>query len=190
MARGKRLIIGLGNPGAEYDGTRHNIGFAVVDRLAEQARAPAFALEKGNALVTWGRLRGNPVGLAKPQTYMNRSGSAVRALVGRYGLTPQDVLVVVDDISLPVGRLRLRPGGSAGGHNGLQDVIDALGTDAYTRLRFGIGSDFARGRQADYVLSPFAPDEQEAVEEGLARAAEAALTFVREGLATAMNRFN
>ncbi|ARA93218.1 MAG: aminoacyl-tRNA hydrolase [Bacteroidetes bacterium] len=189
MARGKRLIVGLGNPGPEYARTRHNAGFLVADAVAEQARA-SFALEKGNALVAWGQVRGRPVGIAKPQTYMNRSGAAVRNLVGRYGLDLDQVLVVYDDLNLPLGTVRLRPGGSAGGHNGVQSIIDELGSDAFPRLRIGIGSDFPRGGQVDYVLSPFEADEEPLVEEAVALARDAAVTFVCDGLAIAMNRYN
>lgn len=189
MASGKRLIVGLGNPGPEYERTRHNVGFWVADAVAEKARA-AFAHEKGNALVAWGRVRGRSVGIAKPQTFMNRSGAAVRNLVGRYGLDLDQVLVVYDDLNLPLGALRLRPGGSAGGHNGVQDIVDELGSDAFPRLRFGIGSDFPRGGQVDYVLSPFEDAAQPLVEEAVSLARDAAITFVCDGLTTAMNRYN
>lgn len=189
MATSKRLIIGLGNPGAEYEGTRHNIGFEVVDAIAEKARI-TFEHDKGDVLLGWGRLRSYPLGLAKPLTYMNRSGGAVRTLLGRHGLEPQDVLVVVDDINLPVGKLRIRPGGSAGGHNGLQDITDRLGRDDFPRLRIGIGNDFSRGQQADYVLSPFTKEERQIVDETLLNARDAAITFVTDGVVTAMNRFN
>ena len=188
MAQAKRLIIGLGNPGSEYEGTRHNVGFAVVDRLAPEGTA--FQHDKGNTLLVWTRRRGRPFGLAKPLTYMNRSGTAVKNLIGHYGIELENVLVVVDDVNLPPGKLRLRSGGSAGGHNGVQDIIDRLGSDAFPRLRIGIGDDFSRGRQADYVLAPFSPDERPIMEEAIDRAAEAVVAFVCEGLMPAMNRYN
>lgn len=189
MATSKRLIIGLGNPGTEYEKTRHNVGFEVVDAVAEKARI-TLEHDKGDVMLGWGRIRRYPFGVAKPLTYMNRSGSAVRTLLGRHTLQPQEILVVVDDINLPVGKLRLRPGGSAGGHNGLQDITDLLGRDDFPRLRFGVGSDFPRGKQADYVLSPFTVDERSIVDEALIRARDAAITFVTDGIVTAMNRFN
>lgn len=189
MPTSKRLIVGLGNPGPEYDETRHNIGFAVADRVAERAHI-TFQHDRGNVLLGWGRLRSRPVGVAKPLTYMNRSGQAVRTLLGRHGLQPKEMLVVVDDISLEPGRIRLRARGSAGGHNGLQDIIDRLGTDDFPRLRIGIGSDFPRGRQSEYVLSPFTEEERPIMQEAVERASDAAVTFVTEGITTAMNRFN
>ncbi len=189
MPRAKRLIVGLGNPGREYEGTRHNVGFDVADAVAVRAKV-SLQHEKGNVFVGWGSFRGYPFGVAKPQTFMNLSGAAVRNLVGRYGLNPTDLLIVYDDINLEPGQLRLRPQGSAGGHNGMQDVIDALGTDNVPRLRFGVGSDFSRGQQVDYVLAPFSDEQQPLVEEALVRARDAAFTFVREGIVPAMNRFN
>lgn len=189
MAKSKRLIIGLGNPGSEYEGTRHNIGYAVIDALADKIRI-TFEHAKGDVLLGWGRIRTLPVGLAKPLTFMNRSGSAVRTLLAHHDLEPRDMLVVVDDVNLPVGKLRIREGGSTGGHNGLQDITDRLGHGNFPRLRFGIGSDFSRGRQAEYVLSPFTESERPIVEEALLRACDAAVTFVTDGVVTAMNRFN
>ena len=161
----------------------------VVDAIAEKTRVTLMP-ERGPALVGWGRWRSRPFGLAKPLTYMNLSGLAVRNLMGRYALTPADILVVYDDVNLPVGKIRLRDRGSAGGHNGVQDIIDRLGTDVFPRLRIGIGNDFARGRQADYVLSPFTPEQRPLIEEAVQTARDAALTFVSDGLTTAMNRFN
>ncbi|GIV59874.1 aminoacyl-tRNA hydrolase [Rhodocaloribacter litoris] len=189
MPRTRRLIIGLGNPGEAYAGTRHNVGFMVADAVAEKT---GLRLEpaRGNVLLGWGSWRGCPFGVAKPMTYMNLSGQAVQALVRRFGLDPGDLLVVYDDLNLPPGKLRLRPGGSAGGHNGVQDIIDRLGTDAFPRLRLGIGHDFPRGGQVDYVLAPFDPEQQRLIEEVLPVACDAALTFVTDGLTTAMNRFN
>jgi len=186
----RRLIVGLGNPGADYVYTRHNIGFVVVDTLADKIGADPFQHGRGNVLEAMGRIRGRNIVLAKPLTYMNRSGGAVKALLGGNGLQPEDMLVVYDDIALPVGKLRLRKSGSAGGHNGVQDIIDVLGTDVFPRLRFGIGNDFSRGRQADYVLSPFDSSEDDDVDEGVVRALDAISAFVTEGLVTAMNRFN
>lgn len=189
MASSKRLIIGLGNPGPDYEHTRHNIGFVVADAVAEVARI-SFSHERGNVLEGWGRVRGRPVGVAKPLTYMNRSGGAVKTLMGRHRLDLADILVVYDDLNLPTGTVRLRPGGSAGGHNGLQDIIDQLGSNAFPRLRVGIGDDFARGKQVDYVLSPFANEEKAIVDEAVQEARDAAITFVCDGLHVAMNRFN
>lgn len=189
MPRAKRLIIGLGNPGDEYARTRHNVGFMVADALAEQADI-RFSHEKGNVLLGWGQSRGCGFGVAKPLTFMNRSGSAVRTMLGRFGLQPADVLVVYDDLNLDVGRLRLRPRGSAGGHNGVQDIIAVLGTDDFPRLRVGIGNEFSRGRQVDYVLSPFTEEQSPAVAEAVVKARDAAVTFACKGLVTAMNRFN
>ncbi len=189
MASAKRMIIGLGNPGAEYAGTRHNVGFMVVDAVAEKTRV-TLAPERGNALVGWGRWRSRPFGLAKPITYMNLSGQAVRGLVRRYALELRDILVVYDDVNLPVGKIRLRERGSAGGHNGVQDIIDRLGTDVFPRLRVGIGDDFPRGRQVDYVLSPFTAEQRPLIEEAILTARDAVLTFVSDGLTAAMNRFN
>jgi len=189
MAKSKRLIVGLGNPGQEYEGTRHNIGFAVVDAVAEKVGV-TYVHTKGDVLLGWGRIRSYPVGLAKPLTYMNRSGRSVRALLNHHNLETQDILVVVDDINLPVGKLRIRQGGSAGGHNGLQDITDCIGRDDFPRLRFGIGNDFSRGRQADYVLSPFTVEELPIVDDALVRARDAATTFVIEGVVATMDRFN
>lgn len=189
MPKSKRLIVGLGNPGPEYEGTRHNIGFEVADAVAERARIQ-YEHERGDVLLGWGRIRNCPVGVAKPLTFMNRSGRAVQTLLGVHHLEPQDLLVIVDDINLEPGQLRLRPSGSAGGHNGIQDIIDRLGHDRIPRLRFGIGNEFPRGGQVDYVLSRFDADERETVDIALVRAREAVETFVCEGLTQAMNRYN
>jgi PTH1 family peptidyl-tRNA hydrolase len=189
MPRSKRLIVGLGNPGTEYAGTRHNIGFEVVDALAERCD---IALQSGRhqSLTGWGSHRGYPFGCAKPLTYVNRSGLAVRGLMQEHQLEPRELLVVVDDLHLPVGKLRLRPGGGSGGHNGLDDIAERLGTTDFPRLRIGIGQDFRRGQQADYVLSPFTPEQREVIDATIERACDAALVFVREGVEPAMNQFN
>ncbi len=190
MPKSNRLIIGLGNPGAEYEGTRHNVGFAVIEALADKAGVELGYDGRAGAMVGEGRARGRPFVLVKPLSYMNRSGTPTKHLLRRYGVQPREILVVVDDINLEAGRLRLRPRGSAGGHNGVQDLIDRLDTDDFPRLRLGIGDAFGRGRQVDYVLSPFSKAEQPVIEEAVARACEAALTFVTDGIVTAMNRFN
>lgn len=185
----RRLIVGLGNPGAEYERTRHNVGFMVADAVAARA-AVDLRKERDEAKSGWGKWRGREIGVAKPQTWMNRSGVSVEALVRRFSMAPSDVLVILDDIHLPLGRLRARPSGGAGGHNGLQDIIDWLDTDEFPRLRVGIGREFQEGRQADYVLSPFDDEEAETVADAIDRAVQAALTFVTDDIRTVMNRFN
>ena len=188
MASSKRLIVGLGNPGETYSQTRHNVGFQVIDALAE--RLSLELKKKGSTLLGWGRWKGRPIGLSKPVLFMNRSGVAVEELARKQGLESVDILVIVDDINLPIGRIRIRERGGDGGHNGLEDVIDWLDTDSFPRLRIGIGSDFERGRQADYVLSPFSEEEQTLIQDSILTATEAALTFVTDGIVTAMNRFS
>ncbi|MDZ4702046.1 MAG: aminoacyl-tRNA hydrolase [Rhodothermales bacterium] len=189
MARSKRLIVGLGNPGAEYADTRHNVGFMVVDALAASTKI-VLSMEAGPTLVGWTSLRGFSVGFAKPLTYMNRCGGAIKGLLRRHQLSPADMLVVVDDIHLSVGAVRIRQQGSAGGHNGVQDIIDSLQTNAFPRIRIGIGNDFPPGRQADYVLEPFDTSQAAAIETALGAAHDAARVFVTEGITVAMNRFN
>lgn len=189
MAGNKRLIVGLGNPGIEYEQTRHNVGFWVVDALAEKARAE-LEPDRGPAEAGCGRLRSRPVCFVKPMAYMNRSGGPVRHHMVRHGVSVQDILVVVDDINLDPGVIRLRQKGSAGGHNGVQDIVDVLKSENFPRLRIGIGRNFERGHQADYVLSTFEKDELTRVEDAVLRARDAATTFVCEGIVKAMNRFN
>ncbi|MEM1041190.1 MAG: aminoacyl-tRNA hydrolase [Bacteroidota bacterium] len=189
MPRAKRIIIGLGNPGPDYEGTRHNAGFMVADAVARKAGL-AFEIGGGPFASAWGSYRGTPLGVAKPLDFMNRSGTAARKLVALARVEVEDLLVVYDDLALDLGRVRLRPGGSAGGHNGVQDIIDRLNSSNFPRLRVGIGSSFSRGRQVDYVLAPFGRDEQPVIEDAVATATEAALAFVREGLTAAMNRYN
>ncbi len=189
MARGKRVIVGLGNPGTAYENTRHNVGFAVVDELARRT-GTILKPAKGNLLFGWARVKNCTFGLAKPLTYMNRSGQAVRALLNRLGLSPQDILIVLDDVHLPPGTIRIRERGGSGGHNGLQHIIDTLGTHNIPRLRIGIGGNFPKGKQAEYVLSPFEEEEKPVMEEAIRRAADAAVVFACEGILPAMNRFN
>jgi len=183
-----RLIVGLGNPGPEYDRTRHNVGFRVADALAE--RLDVSFNHQHDAFVAWGVHANQEIGIAKPLTYMNRSGNAVKALCRRHDLSPSDLLVVVDDLALPVGTIRLRPDGSSGGHNGLEHVAQRLGTTAFPRLRIGIGDDFPDGAQVEYVLSPFSPHQQSDIENAIGDAVDALLTAVESDLPTAMNQFN
>lgn len=182
------IILGLGNPGPRYLLTRHNIGFRVVDRLSAVQKIPLYQA-RFQAFYGQGRVDGHQVILAKPLTYMNGSGLAAAALCRAFGVAPARVLVVHDDLDLPPGTIRLRPRGSSGGHNGLKSLIFHLGTEEFPRLRLGIGRPEA-GDSADYVLKEFLPAETGLLEEVLELAAEAALTFVRDGIDTAMNRFN
>lgn len=183
-----KLIAGLGNPGTPYIGTRHNVGFLVLDALARQLGVD-LGRNKFNAMFEETALEGTKLLLLKPQQYMNRSGHAVATAAGFYKLGAENVLIVTDDMALPVGRIRLRAKGSAGGHNGLKDVIARLGTDQFPRLRVGIGSD-SRMDSADYVLSRFSADEQSVIDQAVRTAVQAVLCWVGEGIEAAMNRYN
>jgi PTH1 family peptidyl-tRNA hydrolase len=186
-----RLIVGLGNPGREYRETRHNVGFMVADEIAKRhgltlAMAPsqvpdAFIAKKFGA---------DPFLIGKPLTFMNRSGDAVAALAHYYDIVPAGLLVVVDEVALPFGRLRARARGSAGGHNGLKSVIERLGTTEFPRLRLGVGRGDTRRDLADHVLSKFEADERSALEELITRAADAAEMFAAEGIEKVMNAYN
>jgi PTH1 family peptidyl-tRNA hydrolase len=184
-----KLVVGLGNPGARYAGTRHNVGFEVVDRIARQR---GLEWERGPRQVSSDICRWRPadVLLAKPLTFMNASGPAVVGLVQFFKLEIGDVLVVVDDTNLELGRLRTRAAGSAGGHNGLKSLIQALGTDAFPRMRLGVGRGDERRDLADHVLAKFEPGELEGVDEMIDRASQAVELFVAEGIQPVMNRFN
>lgn len=183
------LIVGLGNPGAKYEGTRHNVGFEVLDNLADKL---SISFEPDNGLYHKGegRFKGQSVVLIKPTTYMNRSGKAITKALAETGIEKSQCLVCYDDINLEPGQIRLRPGGSAGGHNGVADIIEKLQTKDFPRLRFGVGNDFPKGRQADYVLSPFTPEQRKIVDESIDLASDAILTFLRGGIDIAMNEFN
>ncbi|MGE3277986.1 MAG: aminoacyl-tRNA hydrolase [Vicinamibacterales bacterium] len=184
-----KLVAGLGNPGPEYRETRHNIGFAVVDRLAERWHVGTWR-EAQQALVARATLGGESVLLAKPVTFMNLSGEAVGGLARYYKIDPADVLVIVDEVALPLGRLRARREGSAGGHNGLKSIIQHLGTAAFPRLRIGVGRGDARRELSSHVLGRFAPEERDEMEAAVRRAAEATEMFVSEGIERVMNAFN
>ena len=183
-----KLIVGLGNPGPKYAGTRHNIGFEVVDYLAAGPGCSTYR-EKFEAFVAEMKEGDETVLLVKPLTFMNLSGRAVRAAADFYKLDPTQVLVICDDFNLPLGKLRVRAKGSHGGQNGLRNIQEQLGTDAYARLRIGVGEP-AVGDAVDHVLSKFKPGERKAIEESVANAAQAALVWVRQGTEAAMNRFN
>lgn len=183
-----KLVVGLGNPGAKYAGTRHNIGFEVVDLLAKGGSGASFSRKFEGELAEV-EIDYRRVLLLKPQTFMNLSGRSVAQAVRFYKLDPADVLVVCDDLSLPLGRLRIKPGGSDGGQKGLRDVAAHLGTDQYPRLRIGLG---ARGEAdaVDFVLGRFRPAERPVVNDGLILAVQAAAVWVGQGIDVAMNRFN
>jgi peptidyl-tRNA hydrolase, PTH1 family len=185
MASRFRLIVGLGNPGRDYADTRHNVGFMVLDRLAAWAKVSFRMEKKWQAEVA----AVGDVWLCKPQTYMNLSGESTRAIGQFYKIEPSSVLVVFDDMALPLGRLRLRESGSAGGHNGLSSVIQHLGTNAIPRLRVGIGG-ADPGAAVGHVLGRFSPAERKVLDEVIHRSAEAVEFAQSQGFATAMNRYN
>ncbi len=183
------IVVGLGNPGARYRNTRHNVGWWCVEELA---RRSGIGFGHGNRHTDLGEgyLRGVQITLARPLTFMNRSGDAVSYLLRRYNATPRLLVVLADDMALPPGKLRVRPGGGAGGHNGLKSIISVTGTNEFTRVRIGIGRPFDRGDEIDHVLTTFPPDELERVKEAIARAADAVEILATEGVEHAMNAFN
>lgn len=182
------LIVGLGNIGAEYAQTRHNIGFRVVDALAKAAGA-TFE-DKRYGFVTTIKVKNQTLVLLKPSTYMNLSGNAVRYWMNEKKIPLENVLIVVDDLALPFGQLRMKPSGSEAGHNGLRHITQVLGTQQYARLRFGIGNDFPRGGQVDFVLGEFPPADLEKMDERLEMAGEMVKSFALSGIQFTMNHFN
>jgi PTH1 family peptidyl-tRNA hydrolase len=184
----KYLIVGLGNPGPEYADTRHNIGFLVLDHLAGAASVRFAPDRYGDRAEV--RHKGRTFVLIKPSTFMNLSGKAVRYWMDAEGVPPERLLVVTDDLAIPFGAIRLRAKGGAGGHNGLSSIMELIGTEEYPRLRFGIGSDFPRGRQSEYVLAPWSVEERKTLPERIELAGKAILQFGLLGLAAAMNNFN
>jgi PTH1 family peptidyl-tRNA hydrolase len=186
-----RLIVGLGNPGREYRDTRHNVGFRVADEIARRHHL-TFAMAPSQVPETFvvKRFGANPVLIAKPLTFMNRSGDAVAALAHYYDVAHEDLLIVLDDVDLPFGRLRARARGSAGTHNGLRSVVNRLGSMEFPRLRLGVGRGDARRDLADHVLATFEADEASELESFIARAADAAEMFAEEGIAKVMNVYN
>lgn len=184
-----RLIVGLGNPGPAYLRTRHNVGFMAAGRLSQRWKTPVG--RKGcSALFGEGEFSEQPVGLAMPQTFMNSSGEAVACLLKRWKLEPQALLVVCDDVALPLGMIRLREKGTAGGNMGLNSIIETLGTTEFARLRVGIKAGPTGKDLAKFVLAKFDAKEEEALEQGLGLAVEACEMWISHGLAAAMNRFN
>lgn len=184
------LLVCLGNPGDQYEGTRHNVGFQVADEIGERARMPIQKL-KFRALTNTCELGGEKVLVMKPVTYMNLSGEAVRQAADFYKVPPERVMVVSDDVSLPVGKLRVRSGGSAGGHNGLKSIISHLGSDAFPRVKLGVGEkphpDYDL---ADWVLGKFTGEDKKAMDAAVKRAADAVECIIKDGLDKAMNKFN
>ena len=184
----KHLIVGLGNIGDEYRDTRHNIGFMILDAFAEASNISFSTGRYGD--IGRGRVKNQQVVLLKPSTYMNLSGNAVRYWKDQEGIDVENILVVVDDIALPLGAIRIKARGSDAGHNGLKNIAQMLGTDAYPRLRFGIGGDFPRGCQIDYVLGKCPADDRKVVDERIPVAVEAIKETVLAGLGPAMCKFN
>ncbi len=183
------IVIGLGNPGARYRNTRHNVGWWCIDELS---RRSGIAMGGGNRHTDLGEgyLRGMQITLARPLTFMNKSGDAVSYLLGRYNATPRQLVVIADDMALVPGRLRVRAQGGAGGQNGLKSIISATGTNEFTRVRIGIGRPFDRGDEIDHVLTTFPPDELELVKEAVITAADAVEILATDGIDRAMNVFN
>jgi peptidyl-tRNA hydrolase, PTH1 family len=187
-----RAVVGLGNPGRRYRKTRHNIGFGVIEALAERNGA-AIIDGPGEYRIAMAEVEREPVALVQPVTFMNNSGVAVQEIVGRFSLSPSDLLIVLDDFSIPLGSLRLRLKGSDGGHNGLASILWHLQTEEVPRLRCGIASaTMPHGQEgmADFVLSPFAPEEQARAKDLIALASDAVMAALTGGFETAMNRFN
>lgn len=184
----KYLLVGLGNVGTEYDGTRHNIGFRVLDALAEASNI-SFE-DKRYGFVGKGRIKNAEVVLLKPSTFMNLSGNAVRYWLNQEKIEPENMLIICDDIALPVGKLRMKPSGSDGGHNGLKHIVSVLCSQQFARLRFGVGNDFPRGGQCDFVLGQFDPEDADVLNEKVGQAVEAIKAFCLSGIQFAMNHYN
>jgi len=184
-----KLVAGLGNPGRQYAGTRHNVGFDIIDVLAKR-HAVSFEAAPADAIMGKWRDGGDVILLVKPLTFMNLSGEAVGQLLRYFKIDVADLLVISDDVNLPIGRLRVRGTGSEGGHNGLRSMAQVLGTNDYSRLRVGVGRGDTRRDLADHVLAKFEPEELPGVEDAVVRAADAVECWVRDGLAKAMNTFN
>lgn len=185
----KYLIVGLGNPGAEYEGTRHNIGFDVVDQFAKDIDASEFDIER-HAYRATGKFKGRSIVLLKPTTFMNLSGKAVKYWLAEEKIDIENCLVIIDDLAIPLGKLRLKIKGGDGKHNGLKSIIECLGKSNFPRLRFGIGDDFSRGRQADFVLGKWKSGELDVLPERMDMAVEMVKGFCSIGIERTMTAFN
>jgi peptidyl-tRNA hydrolase, PTH1 family len=185
-----KIVVGLGNPGRQYAGTRHNVGFDVIEALRQGLGLPAGRKAFSGVVTEWRRPEGGRVLLLQPQTFMNLSGQSVSQCAVFYKVPPADVLVVMDDLALPLGQVRARSGGSSGGHKGLTDVLAALGTDEVARLRIGIGSPPPHVEAVEFVLGTFKPGEAPVMREAVETAAHAVEDWVRHGIALVMNRYN
>ena len=183
------LIAGLGNIGAEYEGTRHNIGFHIIYKWATNLGF-SFKTGKGPYYIANGLYNGKKLIFILPTTFMNRSGLAIQHALQYYQIPLEDLVVVTDDINLPLGTIRIKPTGSAGGHNGIADIILQLKTDSFNRLRFGVGNDFRRGEQAKFVLSKFSKQEDEEMITAVEKSVKALQTLIDDGITKAMNEFN
>lgn len=184
-----KLIVGLGNPTAKYEGTRHNVGFEVIDSLVEKYNIPLDVM-KHKGIYGKGKIEGQTVILLKPMTFMNLSGESVSEVANYYKIPAEDVIVIYDDINLDVGRLRIREKGSAGGHNGIKNIIAHLGTEEFPRIRVGVGMKPPRMDLADYVLSRFSEDDQALMNQGYERACEALKLLLVDDIPQAMNKYN
>ena len=190
-ARVDMLVVGLGNPGDGYANTRHNVGFQVANRLAKRARLE-FAIKSAESRIAEGSLGATKIAIARPQTFMNDSGKAIRKLLDRYRIEPSSMLVVFDEVDLPLGKIRIRETGGAGTHNGMRSIVAVVG-EGFPRIRVGVAPADATTEIADlaeYVLSPFSADERPEADTSIARAAEAAEVALRDGLRRAMDQFN
>lgn len=183
------LIAGLGNPTPQYAATRHNIGFDAITRICDDNNISLTA-KKYKALIGQGILGGEKVILAQPQTYMNNSGESIAEIAGYYKLAPEDIIIIYDDISLPVGQLRIRGKGSAGGHNGIKSIIQCLGSENFLRIKIGVGSKPEKWDLADFVLSRFLDEENVIIREALGEAAKACECIISQGMQSAMNKYN
>lgn len=184
-----KLIIGLGNPGKTYEKTRHNIGFQVIDELAKRLQAPAFQKKFNGQYTTVHTVQGKVV-LLKPMTYMNLSGECVRPLADFFEVNDEEIVVLYDDLDLPVGKIRLRQKGSAGGHNGMKSLIAHLGTTEFNRIRIGVDRPSGGMKVSDYVLAPFSADEQPLIEEAVQKSADACEEWQKTPFIEVMNKFN
>ncbi|CAM1358104.1 Peptidyl-tRNA hydrolase [Tenacibaculum litoreum] len=184
----KFLIVGLGNIGEKYDNTRHNIGFKIADAFVKEHQS-SFETEKLGDIAKL-KIKGKTVIVLKPNTYMNLSGKAVKYWMQKENIQVENLLVITDDLNIDFGKIRIKGKGSSGGHNGLKDIQDKFNTGAYPRFRFGVGSDYSKGRQVDYVLGEWSPEEESAMIERIPFSVKAVTSFITAGLANTMNEFN